>query len=300
MARPGNSIFDQPWWLDAAAPGAWDEVTVERDGQVVGRLPFVTRRRLGLTSLVQPPLTASLGPWISDHSAKEPGRLEHQKKVLAALIDALPSFDVFDQNVSPSVRNWLPFHWAGFDVTPRVTYRLDDLSDLDAVFSGFEADVRAQIRKAGAALEVRADASPDAFLGLNRSTLETKGVVAGYDDGLVRRIDAACVEHGVRAILLAEDAAGRVHAGVYIVWDDRTAYYLMGGRAAEHERGATSLLLWHAIRHAAGVTAAFDFEGSMVESLERYFRAFGASQVPYVHVRKESRRASAIRRALRR
>ena len=34
----------------------------------------------------------------------------------------------------------------------------------------------------------------------------------------------------------------------------------------------------------AGVTRRFDFEGSMLQPVERFFRAFGARQVQYPHV----------------
>lgn len=27
-----HSIFEQPWWLDAAAPGQWDVVEIEEGG----------------------------------------------------------------------------------------------------------------------------------------------------------------------------------------------------------------------------------------------------------------------------
>ena len=27
-----NSIFEQPWWLEAVAPGRWREAIVEKDG----------------------------------------------------------------------------------------------------------------------------------------------------------------------------------------------------------------------------------------------------------------------------
>ena len=36
-----HALFQQPWWLDAVAPGAWDAAVVTKDGQMVGRLPYV-------------------------------------------------------------------------------------------------------------------------------------------------------------------------------------------------------------------------------------------------------------------
>jgi len=41
------------------------------------------------------------------------------------------------------------------------------------------------------------------------------------------------------------------------------------------------------------VTDVFDFEGSMLPPVERYFRAFGARQTPYLRVSRTSRRGRA-------
>ncbi|MCY1460607.1 Acetyltransferase (GNAT) domain protein [compost metagenome] len=108
-----------------------------------------------------------------------------------------------------------------------------------------------------------------------------------YSRDLVKRIDDACAERKRRAILIAEDPEGRRHAGVYIVWDQNSAYYIMGGGDPElRNSGATSLCMWEAIKLASTVTKAFDFEGSMLEPVERFFRGFGASQVPYFSITK--------------
>ena len=95
--------------------------------------------------------------------------------------------------------------------------------------------------------------------------------------------------------LFAVDGQDRVHAACYIVWDQQAAYYLIGARDEQFaNRGAMSLLIWEAIRRASAVTKAFDFEGSMIEPVERYFRSFGGRQVLYLRVTKVSRRARAL------
>jgi hypothetical protein len=86
-------------------------------------------------------------------------------------------------------------------------------------------------------------------------------------------------------MLFAYDDADRVHAVAYVVCDRRTAYYLMGGGDPKlRTSGASSLLLWEAIRRTRPVVSVFDFEGSMLRPVERFFRAFGGRQVPYLHV----------------
>ena len=87
--------------------------------------------------------------------------------------------------------------------------------------------------------------------------------------------------------MFAEDAEGKIHAAAYIVWDKHTTYYLMGGGDPElRNSGATSAVMWEAIRYASSINTSFDFEGSMIEPVERFVRGFGAKQVPYFHVWK--------------
>jgi hypothetical protein len=101
-------------------------------------------------------------------------------------------------------------------------------------------------------------------------------------------------------MLFAEDASGQVHAAIYVVWDARSAHYLLSGGDPElRSSGANSFLLWNAIRHAATVTPAFDFEGSVLEPVERFFRGFGGRLVPYFRVTKTSRRLECLRSARR-
>ena len=71
-----------------------------------------------------------------------------EKKLLGQLIDLLPPYQYFRQCFSTTMKNWLPFYWAGFQATVRYTYRIEDLSDLDRVQHGFQEHVRRGIRKA--------------------------------------------------------------------------------------------------------------------------------------------------------
>jgi hypothetical protein len=76
----------------------------------------------------------------------------------------------------------------------------------------------------------------------------------------------------------------------YLVGDRRTTYYLMGGGDPQlRTSGAGSLLMWEAIRRARAVSQVFDFEGSMLRPVERFFRAFGGRQTPYPHVSRATR-----------
>jgi GNAT acetyltransferase-like protein len=290
-----NSVFEQPWWLDTVAPGQWSAATVRRGDDVVARLPYMCRRRYGLTTIVQPHLTQTLGPWLAPTTCKYAKRLEAEKRLLGQLIEALPPFDFFRMNFSPAMTNWLPFYWAGFEATVRYTYRIEDLSDLDRVHADFQESVRRGIRKAQGALAVDDDYPLEDLLRLNTETFARQGLRPPYSDAFVRRLDAACSARGSRRVLGAIDADGRAHAGLYVVWDEHTLYPLINARDPELQAfGSNTLLYWEAIRLASEVSRVFDFEGSMLEPIEHFVRAFGGRQTPYFSVSKAGIRARSV------
>ena len=300
---PGNSLFQQPWWLDAVAPNQWGEVLVERNGDIIARLPYMLEKVKGFKVLTMPPLTQTLGPWLRPSQAKYANQLAEQKDMLTELIQQLPPFDYFAQNFHYSIGNWLPFYWQGFQQTTRYTYMLEDLHDEQALWDGLLPKIRTDIKKAQQRfqLHITSDLDIDVFLDANEQTFLRQGQQLPYSREFVKRLDAACAERKARRMFFAIDAEQRIHAAVYIVWDDHSAYYLMGGAdPALRNSGATSLCLWEAIKFASTVTQRFDFEGSMVEAIERFFRAFGAKQTPYFRVTKINSRLLKIYRSLRR
>ena len=52
--------------------------------------------------------------------------------------------------------------------------------------------------------------------------------------------------------------------------------------------------LWDAIERLSGQVNAFDFEGSMIEPIERFFEVFGAAQTPYFHISRTSTAKGAL------
>jgi hypothetical protein len=289
-----NAIFQQPWWLDAVAPGRWGEATIERDGRSVARLPYVVRGRGRFRMLTMPPLTQTLGPWVERSTARAARALSDEMELLVALEAGLPRAEAFVQHFSPTMLNALPFYWAGYRLELRYTYRLEGLRDQEALWDGLRGNVRREIRKARRQVEIRDDLGLDRFYAIWSKTFARQGLQPSVSTAQLERLDAACRDRDARAMLFALDAANRVHAVMYIVWDRNAAFHLLGGADPEvRTSGASSLLMWEAIMRASAITDVFDFEGSMLKPVERFFRAFGSRQTPYLRVSRTSRRARA-------
>ena len=275
-------LFSKDWWLDAVVGmDGWDVALVFKDGKITASMPYVIKNRFGLKLCTLPDLTQYLGPWIKPSQAKYAKMLGQQKDIMTDLIEQLPRFDYFLQNWDYKQTNWLPFYWKGFEQTTNYTYVIDDMSSLDVVWSNFQEKIRTDIRKSTNRhnLIVLDNPSVDDFVQLNKKVYERKNIKVPYSEQTFFNLDKVCTQRNARKIFVAVDEDGKHHAGVYIVWDKNSAYYLLGGSDPElRNSGATSLCLWEAIRFASTVTKEFNFEGSMIEPVERFVRGFGAKQ----------------------
>jgi GNAT acetyltransferase-like protein len=293
--EPLGSLFGRTWWLDAVSPGAWGAATVERGGRVVAELPWAKRRLavpgLELVRVGSPPLTPFFAPELELGEGKPVTRLAREHELLDELIEKLPPFDYLSYTLAPGFSNWLPFHSHGFQGRLRATYVIDDISDSDQVWRGMTDHRRAAIRKAQRSLELVEDESAARLAAAVAATFERQRRRSPFDLRLLQRLHEAVVANDAGTILTAVDAAGHAHASALFVWEPSRAYYLTGG---SHDTGrgnaAQSLVLWHAIRRAAEHAQTFDFEGSMIPGVARFFRGFGSRPDPYVQVTAVSRR----------
>ncbi|GFZ77368.1 hypothetical protein GCM10011403_20430 [Pseudohongiella nitratireducens] len=284
--EPTIPIFSQHWWLDAVAGDNWDVVLAKKGDQVIGALPYVIQKKYGFTLLTQPVLTQTLGPWVKPTHKSYPKKLAYEKDVLGELADQLPKCDHYAQSWHCDQQNWLPFYWRGFKQTTRYTYRLPLAPSQEQLWKDLQQNIRGDIRKAREreGVTVR-DGSLEEFLALNKMVFQRQNISVPYTNEFVARIDAAASAHNSRDCLVAEGPDGKLHAGAYIVRSGDTAYYLIGGGdPVLRGSGATSLVLWEAIIRQPETVEIFDFEGSMIEPIERFFRGFGAVQTPYFNV----------------
>lgn len=302
-SEQNHSIFEQPWWLDATAPGQWDAVEIEEEGRVVARFPFVVRRRYGLRILGQPGLSQTLGPWI-EHTSEAPAqRVAREQDLYNRLIKKLPRFDVFLQNFHTNVTNWTPFYWQGFRQTTNYSYVIDDLTNLDAVFKAMSGSLRNNIRRASKTITVMESDNVDEVLKMSEKTFSRQGLALPYDKEQLERVDEETKKHGLRKAFYGVDEDERIHSAAYIVGDTRRMYLLVTGADPQLQHNWSGALVhWECVRAASGITKVFDFEGSMIKPISEFYRKFGGEQSPYFAMSSLSGRAErldSIRRLIR-
>ncbi len=291
--HPEIPLFLQYDWMEIIAqPEQWDVALVGTANDVQAFMPYFKKRKLNFEIITVPPLSAYGGPWIHyPEGQKEGTRLSYEKKLMEQLISQLPKTDKFIQYFHPDVTNWLPFYWAGFEQTTRYTYVIDDLSDSEILYNQLQGNIRREINKAQKTLTISEADSVSLLHELKELDYRNKRQTINYSSAYFNRVYVKLKKKDACKCWIATDEDGKVVASLLLVWDADSAYYLAGAaHPGKKNTGAMSLLMWTAIQFASGVTNAFNFEGSMVEPIERFFRSFGAKQTPYFEVKKTNSR----------
>jgi hypothetical protein len=293
-SSPQGSVFCTSWWLDAVAPGRWRAHEVEENGRIVAAWPTVVRETRFGPLHVGAALTPFLGPLLPPGGGAR--RRSREIRLVESLLERIGRFAHLDARCNPAFDYWTPLRWHGFEQTTNYTWRLLDLSDLDAVFAGFRENIRGHVRAAEKNGMSVSEGELADFLDVHRRRF-------AHDPAGLERIDAAARVNNARTVLVARDADGIVRAGGYFVHDERFTTYLSAATDAE-ARGAASLVLWESIKRAAERGTAFDFEGSMLPQVEPFVRSFGGVPTPYSIVRSTPaasvRVARTVKRVLRR
>ena len=288
---PQGSIFVTSWWLDAVEPGGWEMHCAQKGDELIAAWPtLVSRGRFG-TMHLGAPLCPFLGPLLPPGGGHR--RRSREIEAIALLLDAVGPYAHFEARCNPAFDYWTPLRWRGFTQTTLYTWRIDDLTDLDAVFAGFGEKARGHIRAAEKRGVAVGDASLDEFLDLHEQRGRRPHTSA------VRRVDAAASERDARDILVARDANGEPCAGCYLVHDQRHSYFLMSATTGE-VRGAGSAVVWESIKRASARGNGFDFEGSVLPHVEPFVRSFGGTPTPYSIVRHTPSRGLRAERSLKR
>lgn len=277
-------IFSQAWWLDSVSEKSWDVCLVENNNEIIAAMPYIKRKSYGFTLISQPPLTQNLGPWLKYSSVNYNKRLSSDKNLMQALVDQLPKYHYFNQNWHYSQVNWLPFYWLGFQQTTRYTYVIEGLADLDFIYKNFTSSYRNKIRKAAKVVTVKQNMKPEDFFEINKKTFIRQSIEIPYTKSFFIKHDNALNEKNSREIFYAIDENGNVHSALYLTWDKISSYvHLVGEDPRYRNSGAGILLIWEAIKYTKNVLNldVFDFEGSIIESVERVRRDCGGVQKAY-------------------
>ena len=282
-------VFMQDWYLDAVCEGGtWEAAIHQMNGETVAVWPYFIKKKLGWRYVAMPLMGKLMGPYISPKSRS----LSAEIRMLEALWAQFPSnLSAFQQDFNYTVSNWLPLYWKGFSQTTRYSYVIPLASTEAALWAGIESNYKRKINKAAGHLSVKEDFPVEELHRLCALSFTRQKInFPLHFDYFQKMYQAFEDHHAGKAFFAVDNETGAVHSAIYVVWDQSSAYLLWGGDDPSLRASGSGILLqWKAILFAKHTLALplFDFEGSMIQSIEQSRRYFGAVQKPYFRVRKE-------------
>ncbi|RYD72271.1 MAG: hypothetical protein EOP53_22220 [Sphingobacteriales bacterium] len=288
---PQGCIFMFSWYINAMLQN-WQGIVVhDKNYNLLAVMPLQIKSKYFLEYSMQPVLAKYWG--ICFAKTTFPNYYEEyswKKKIVEAVISAIPkNLAKFHTNFSPAFDYILPFYWKSFKPETRFTYILALKNASGNVEDNFSKSVVKKIRKANKnEIIIKEEKSFDLLFQLFAENENAKKIIlpkAYYLD--YKNIFKACMEHGNGFALSAFNEKNEGIASGFFLQDSHTTYFLSGiVSPAYRQSAAMNLLVTEALKIASQDTKQFDFLGSMMESIESFFRSFGPKPVPYLAVEK--------------
>lgn len=258
-------MFYQDWYLDVVCRGShWTPYMLVAGDRLLAIWICNTKRKVLLTTSLQPELTPYSGLFVVDHRV-DTSQLEELRAAVLA------DHHIVVQDLHPSSP-----HLQG--CTPRRTFIIPAHTSVAEAYADMKSDYRRTIKKAKE-LSTLSAISFDQFRAILEQSFEQKGKPNPFPMDLFARIDRACSVAQRRTLVGIADTSGVLQGAAYFMHDSYS-WYFMAGASLDIKYGVRYLIA-HGIEQALTQALAFDFEGSSIPSIAQFFKGFGGKPIDY-------------------
>jgi len=257
-------VYAESWYLNIVSPH-W-EALVLGDYEYV--MPLPVKRKFGLSFLVQPPLTQQLGIF---------SKQIIDEKIVELFINNIPyrSYHLNLNEQNPFEKGILQ---------PNLLLPLNN--NYQTLFSNYSTNTKRNIKKAQQAqISVSEDITPEQFSDFYFLAMNDE---AKPDKNITEKIVKTGFEKK-KLKLYAAIQGKELTSVLCLLHSNKRLIYLL---AASNEKGkklsAMSLIVDKVIQNFAETNLCFDFEGSKVETIARFYQGFGTEGTTFPQIRKNS------------
>jgi hypothetical protein len=262
-------VYATSWYLDIVSPD-W-EALVEDNYKSI--MPLPAKKRYGLAYLIQPLFVQQLGIF-------SPDPVNHG--LVDSYLQAIPKkflWQCFYWNSKNPIN-----HIPGSSV--RINYELSLDRTYESIFSDYSENTKRNLVKAGkAAIHVE---KTNNFCGFHECyQLHNKLSPNEIEVFQLQQIIDASVSKNTGQIMLARDAKKEIVAGAFFLTEFDSIIYLTSFVYPKgYSHSAMFLLMDDLIKRYSSSRNLFDFEGSMVPGIARFFSGFGAVESEYFEYKR--------------
>ena len=278
FAKQFGSVFNSPAWLSIYGGGLKVYGIFDKGDTLIGIFNLYFDRVKGFSHLKNPPYSPTISLVFKNPSSNIAKKHSFDKSIYKLIVDFVNGLGkTINTFTLPTTCNDMqPFIWNKYKVIPNYTYRFN-LAGLtaDEVFAKFSPERRNDIKKA---------VKDEVECKLTHDYSIVKEMVQHTFDRKEKSLNGDLIDQILSKFANESNSFSFVSylnskpiAASFIIYDQHMAYYLLGGYDPSNKhQGAGALAVQNAINHTLGLgIPVFDFEGSMLPEVEKYFRAFG-------------------------
>jgi hypothetical protein len=272
-----NEVFSSESWASAYDSKLRRFVILDDSEKVIGGFVAYEGGLRSVKTLVTPPFASHCGLFISSENSSTFKKNSFQKKVMGAIAEFLSNstYSYYKLDFPEGFSDMQPFVWKKMNVNVKYSYVLDCSLSEEKLRSNLDPKLRNMLNKFEKESGVISnERKAEEAYQIIISTLGAKNVK--WKDEILKRLlqnsslNYTCVISGenVLSIALTADAGEK-------------CYYVFGGtRRQENNNSLGPAALFNSILLAKkNDRRTFDFEGSMIPEIEKYFRQFGGELV---------------------
>lgn len=270
-----SRVYGYSWYLDNVADDWWGLV----EGDYESVMPLVWNdKMLKIKQIYQPFLCQQLGLFSINVCSKP--RIE-------AFLNAIPAeFRFVDTQL-----NFLNTDIAEFKtwkIEQRPNFVLDLKRPYEEIQKAYSQNLRRILKKIEPnSLYATTDLKPELFVETAQQAHKNQKIAlpsAFYHTAL--RVIYNCLHRGQGAIFAVYDAQQQLCAAAFIVFDGVRVLNLINFSTEKgHSLNAMHFLIDALIQNNANSLKLFDFEGSNIEGVARFYQSFGAINQPYLRLK---------------
>jgi lipid II:glycine glycyltransferase (peptidoglycan interpeptide bridge formation enzyme) len=289
LAEPAIGVFGSRRWLEIYGDSLTLVGIYKDERQLIGGFYFMDTSKFGFSFIKLPPYTPHCGLFFISESKNQSSVNNFSKEVItevckyisgrksALTVLAFPT----------SIIDLQPFIWEKYKVVPNYTYRIDLHNSIEDIRSNFDPKNRNVINKAikeGVEVAENKLSKSELFSFFNNSLNAADANV--YEEEL-KNVFEKFADHS-NSFSMEARKNNELLGVVFCIYDKRVCYYLLGGvNKNSGVQGVNNLLVQCCIEKAKALDCeVFDFEGSMLKGVEKFFRSFGPALFPYYTVNK--------------
>lgn len=288
-AEDSIGVFASKKWLSIYENNLSIIGIYKDEHQLIGGFYYLNTKKYGFKFVKLPPYTPHCGLFFNSDSKSVASINNFSKEIMSDICT------YFSQQNSAltvlafphSIIDFQPFIWDKYKVIPNYTYQINLKKSFDDIKSNFDSKNRNAINKAikeGVFVKENSLSKVELYNFFKTSLHSAKANV--YENEL-KNIFLNFSDQS-NSFSFSAYYINELVGNVFCVFDQNTCYYLLGGvNKKSGIQGVNNLLVQHCIEKAQQLGCnTFDFEGSMLKGVEKFFRGFGPNLIPYFTVNK--------------